>query len=141
MHSRKLGNPRRKSRKRHRSAPLALQRLERARLTLHEADPITGHEDTVYTLSYEGYRGYTIYSTERGRCCIHCQHGCLRLQGKFVCFPTIVEAKNLIKWFRTEGYTSSDSIERYLPEWDYVCLNWREQQPTPMLSRSIQRVS
>ena len=127
MHSRKLGNPRRKPRKRRQSVPLAVQPRERARLTLHESDPITGQED---------YRGYTIYSTEKGRCCIHGKHGCLRLRGKFVCFPDVEEAKALIKRLRADGYTSYDSMERSLPEWEYVCLNWREQQRAPM-----QRVS
>jgi hypothetical protein len=72
--------------------------LPRARLTLHEADPITGNDDTLYTLFYEFYRGYTIFSTPEGRCCIHGKQGCLRLRGKFVCFPAIEDAKNLIKW-------------------------------------------
>jgi hypothetical protein len=113
----------------------------RVRLTLHEADPITGNEDTLYTLFYEFYRGYTIYSTEQGRCCIHGKRGCLRLRGKFVCFPDIEDAKTLIKRFRAKGYTSSDSVERYLPEWEFVCLNRREQQPTPLLSRPMRQVS
>ena len=115
--------------------------MERARLTLHDSDPITGNEDTFSTLFYEEYRGYTIYSTPEGRCCIHGKHGCIKLRGRFVCFPDIEEAKTLIKRFRKEGYTSSDSVERYLPQWEFVCLNWREQQPTPMLSRLMQRVS
>ena len=41
--------------------------LERARLTLHETDPITGNDDLLFSLFYEQYRGYTIYSTPRGR--------------------------------------------------------------------------
>jgi hypothetical protein len=63
--------------------------LEPARLTLHEVDPITDNEDLLFSLFYEFYRGYTIYSTPRGRCCIHGQHGCLKLLGKFVCFYTL----------------------------------------------------
>jgi hypothetical protein len=111
-------------------------------LTLHDSDPpITGNEDTLYTLSYECYRGYTIYRAERGRCCIHGKQGCLRLRGKFVCFPDIEDAKNLIKRFRADGYTSYDSVERYLPEWEYVCLNWRELQGPPSGARPMQRVS
>src|SRR6266566_5106790 len=78
---------------------------------------------------------------EQGRCCIHGKQGCLRLRGKFVCFPDIEEAKTLIKRFRREGYTSYDSVERYLPEWEFVCLDWRELQRTPTLSRPMQRVS
>jgi hypothetical protein len=114
---------------------------ERARLTLHDSDPITGNEDTIYTLFYECYRGYTIYSTREGRCCIHAKQGCLRLRGKFVCFPDIEEAKTLIKRFRTEGYTPYDSVERHLPEWEFVCLNWREQQHALTVAHSMQRVS
>ncbi len=88
------------------------EQIERARLTLHEADPITGNQDTIYTLFYEFYRGYTIYSTEQGRCCIHGKQGCIKLRGKFVCFPGVEEAKTLIKQFRREGYTSSDTNPR-----------------------------
>ena len=122
-------------------APLTTAQLieptERARLTLHDSDPITGNEDTLHTLFYEYYRGYTIYSTEQGRCCIHGKQGCLRLREKFVCFPDVEEAKTLIKRFRREGYTSSDPVERYVPEWECVCLNWREQQRTPPSSRPM----
>jgi len=110
-------------------------------LTLHDRDPITGNEDTLYTLFYEYYRGYTIYSTVQGCCCIHSKQGCLRLRGKFVCFPDIEEAKALIKRFRAEGYTSYDGIERCLPEWEFVCLNRREQQGITSISRPMQRVS
>ncbi len=119
----------------------SIEPTERARLTLHDSDPITGNEDTLYTLFYEYYRGYTIYSTEQGRCCIHGKQGCLRLWGKFVCFPDVEDAKTLIKRLRAEGYTSYESVERYLPEWEFVCLNWRERQRTPLSSYSMSRVS
>jgi hypothetical protein len=115
--------------------------MERVRLTLHDADPITGNEDTLYTLFYEEYRGYTIYSTPRGRCCIHGKQGCIKLQDKFVCVYDVEEAKTLIKRFRREGYTSSDSVERYVPQEKFVCLNWRKLQRTPPLSRPMQCVS
>lgn len=156
MQRTKRGNPHHlpKPRKRgqHTPSPIRQQRasltvaqpaepLGRARLTLHDSDPITGNEDMLSTLFYEYYRGYTIYSTEQGSCCVHGRHGCLRLRGKFVCFPDSEEAKTLIKHFRREGYTSYDSAERYLPEWEFVCLNWREQQWTPQLSRPMQRIS
>ncbi len=117
------------------------QSIERARLTLYDSDPITGNEDTLYTLFYECYRGYTIYSTEQGRCCIYGKHGCLRLRGKFICFPDIEEAKTLIKRFRAEGHTSHDSVERYLPAWEYVWLNRHEQQRIVPSSHPMQRVS
>ena len=115
--------------------------MERVRLTLHDADPITGNEDTLSTLFYEEYRGYTIYSTPRGRCCIHGTLGCLKLRGKFVCFYDVEEARGLIKRFRTQGYSSSDTVERYVPQEEYVCLNWRKLQRTPQSSRPMQRVS
>ena len=38
-------------------------------------------------------------------------------------FPDVEEAKTLIKQLRTEGYTSYDSVERHLLEWEFVCLN------------------
>ncbi len=122
-------------------SPNAAGPRERVRLTLHDSDPITGNEDILSTLFYEEYRGYTIYSTGQGRCCIHGKQGCIKLRSKFVCFPDIEDAKTLIKRFRAEGYTSYDSIERYLPEWEFVCLNRREHQWRPMPSRPMQRVS
>jgi hypothetical protein len=144
MQRTKRGNPHHlpKQRKRGQHAPPPIRQpvepMERARLTLHYSDPITGNEDTLSTLFYEDY---TIYSTQEGRCCIHGKHGFLRLRRKFVRFPDIEEAKTLFKRFRREGYASYDSVERYLPEWEFVCLNWREQQRTSTLSRPMQRVS
>jgi hypothetical protein len=153
---RKCGNPhhlpKNRKRKQHTPVPIRPPRapastvrpvepVERARLTLHTTDPITGNEDTLYSLFYEYYRGYTIYSTPEGRCCIHGKHGCIKLRGKFACFPDIEDAKTLIKRFRAKGYTSSDSVERYLPEWEFVCLNRCELQRSPVLSRPMQRVS
>jgi hypothetical protein len=93
------------------------------------------------SLFYEYYRGYTIYSTQEGRCCIHGKHGCIKLRGKFVCLPDFEEAKTLIKQFRANGYTSSDSVERCLSEEKFVWLNRLELQRTPMLSRPMQRAS
>jgi hypothetical protein len=72
---------------------------------------------------------------------MHGKQGCLRLWGKFVCFPASEDAKTLIKRLRREGYTSYESVERYLPEWEFVCLNWRERQRMPMSSYSMSRVS
>lgn len=99
--------------------------LERARLTLHEADPITGNEDILSCLFYEYYRGYTIYSTPRGRCCVHGTQGCLKLLGRFVCYYEVEEAKTFIKHLRRAGYRAADQVERYLPPEDYVWLNCR----------------
>jgi hypothetical protein len=64
-----------------------------------------------------------------------------RRRGEFVCFPDIEDAKTLIKQIRREGYTASDSVEWYVPEGEFVCLNRRERQRTPMPSRSMQHVS
>ena len=114
--------------------------LQPARLTLYESDPITGNEDLLSSLFYEFYRGYTIYSTPRGRCCIHGQQGCLKLLGRFVCFYTIEDAKAFIQWLRREGYTSADPVERSLPPETYVWLNWRKVDRQSTLSRSIQHV-
>ena len=103
--------------------------LERARLTLHEADPITGNEDLLSSLFQEFYRGYTIYSTARGRCCIHGKLGCLKLLGRFVCFYDVEEAKTFIKHLRRAGYRTADPVERSLPPEDYVWLNcWTRQR-------------
>jgi len=115
--------------------------VERARLTLHNTDPITGNEDTIYSLFYEFYRGYTIYSTFDGRCCLHGENGCIKLRGKFACFPDIEDAKALIKWFRREGYTSSDNVDRSVPKSEYLCLNRHEQPRSFTSSRPMQCVS
>ena len=139
MQRTKRGNPHHLPKKRRKVRPVAP--AAQARLTLHETDPITGTEDSLSTLFYECYRGYTIYSTQEGRCCIHGKQGCLRLRGKFVCFPDVEEAKTLIKRLRAEGYSSYDNVERSLPEWEYLCLNRGEQQRAPTVSRSMQRVS
>ena len=76
-------------------SPHADAPLERARLTLHDADPITGNEDTLSSLFYEFHR----------------------------------------------GYTAADSVERYLPQEEYVWLNWRKLQRKPTLSRPMRPVS
>ena len=38
------------------------------------------------------------------------QGGCLRLEGKYVSFPDIEDAENLIKYFRLRGMRSWESI-------------------------------
>lgn len=77
---------------------------------------------------YEFYRGYTIYGTEQGRCCIHGKEGCLRIQGKYACFPDTEQAKTLIKHFQADGRTSQESMNRYVPEDEYICLNGSRQR-------------
>lgn len=108
--------------------PIEVQPVEPVRLTLHEMDPVTGDEDTLYSLFYEHYRGYTIYSTTQGRCVLHGKRGgCLRLDGQYACFPDIEEAKKMIKSFQANGRTAWGSMERYVPEDAYLCLN-RDRQ-------------
>jgi hypothetical protein len=94
--------------------------LETVHLSLHEHDPVTGDEDGLCALFYEYYRGYTIYSTVQGTCCIHGsgRQGCLRLWGKYVSFPDIEQAKNMIKYFRVQGIHSWKSMNRTLPDGD-----------------------
>ncbi len=121
----KRGNRRRKGKKlkKRQDGTKVEQSLARVRLTLHSSDPITGCEDVLYTLSYEVYRGYTIYSTEQGRCCLHGKEGCLRIRGKYVCFPDIEQAKTMIKHFQADGRTAHERMDRYVPEDEYYCLN------------------
>jgi len=75
MQTPKRGNPRHVPRRKrtYASRPVEQKRQSAAvaRLTLHDTDPITGNYDQLFTLFYECYRGYTIYSTEQGACCIH----------------------------------------------------------------------
>jgi hypothetical protein len=98
---------------------------EKVHLFLHETDQITGDEKTMYTLFYEDYQGYTIYSTEQGHCCIHGagQRGCLRLQGKFVSFPAVEHAMRLIEYFSANGWTAHLHMNRRVSGQVYCCLN------------------
>jgi|SRR5579875_62278 hypothetical protein len=95
---------------------------------------ITGSEETIYTLFYEFYRGYTIYSIEDGQCCIHARDGCLQIEGKYACFLDIEQAKTLIKHFRADGPTPQESMNRYVPEHEYLCLQPRWRQPVVIAS-------
>lgn len=98
------------------TATTAMPSLETIHLSLHETDPVTGDEDRLSALFYEYYRGYTIYCTVQGECCMHGQQeGCLRIEGKYVSFPDIEEAKKLITYFRARGIRSWESMERSLP--------------------------
>jgi hypothetical protein len=131
MQQRKRGNAHRRPRKRNRRAYTIMQPLEPARLTLHRTDPITGNEDTLCTLFYEYYRGYTIYSNEQGRCCIHGRDGCLRIVGMYVVFPDVEEAKKLIKHFQADGRDTQESMNRFVPDDEYICLNRRRGELRP----------
>ena len=106
------------------TATTATSSLETIHLSLHKTDLVTGDEDCLSALFYEYYRGYTIYSTAQGVCCMHGrQEGCLRLWGKYVSFPDIEDAKKLIKHFRARGIRSWESMERSLPAGnEQVCI-------------------
>jgi hypothetical protein len=127
----KRGNGKRKPKRVRRSSRKGQECLTVAqsstvpRLSLYARDPITGNEDLLSNLFYEYYRGYTIYSTEQGRCCIHGKDGCLRIQGKYAAFPDVEQAKLMIQYFQAEGRTPSESMNRYIPEQEYLCLNGR----------------
>jgi hypothetical protein len=127
----KHGNPRRRPRKSMDSPRAKVQLLEVVSLTLHHTDPVTGQEDALYTLFYEYYRGYTIYSNKQGQCCIHGLDGCLRIEGKYVAFPDVEQAKNMIKHFQADGRTPQESMNRFVPEDEYRCMNMpRRKQST-----------
>jgi hypothetical protein len=134
----KRGNPHRRARKRTKHPVTIAQPLEVVRLTLHHTDPITGKEDTLYTLFYEYYRGYTIYSNEHGRCSIHGKDGCLRIQGMYAAFPTVEQAKNMIKHFQADGRIAQESMNRFVSEDAYHCLNRKwDQYHTQSLQPSL----
>jgi hypothetical protein len=123
-----------------------VQSVEIPRLTLHYTDPITGNEDALYSLFYEQYRGYTIYSTERGPCCVHGKDGCLHIQGMYVSFPDIEQAKLMIKYFQAEGRSSQEAMNRYVPEQEYLCLNvrkpsYQQRQQRGRLTHHLQEVA
>lgn len=133
----KRGNPRRRARKRSRQRLPLMKPLEVARLTLHQTDPITGNEDGLYTLFYEVYRGYTIYSTEQGQCCIHGAGGCLQIGGWYVAFPDSEQARNLIKHFQADGRTPQENMNRYVPPEEYICLNKRKEEQSRRLRLAV----
>ena len=135
MQDNKRGNPHRRK-KQNRHLHTRVRPLEKPCLTLHTVDMITGNGDIIYSLFYEYYRGYTIYSTERGRCCIHGVDGCLRIQGKYVVFPHIGHAKNMIKYFLHYGYSSKDSMCRDIPADKYIRLNAYRYQPLYQFTRT-----
>jgi hypothetical protein len=58
-----------------------------------------------------------------------------RLPGKMICVPDSEDAKTLIMRFWADGYTSSGRVKRYVPEWEYVCLNRIVQQCSPKSAR------
>jgi hypothetical protein len=98
--------------------------LKPARLFLSDTDPITGREEALSSLFYEDYRGYTIYSTVRGACCIHGRDGCLQIRDKYASFPDIEQAKIMIKHLRALGQRAEESVKsRAIPPHVYLWLN------------------
>lgn len=85
-----------------------------------DRDGVTGDEENLSALFYEEYRGYTIYSNARGICCIHGQQGCLRLQGQFVSFLKVEDAKDAINYFRARKWTAHQSMDRMVGEEPYL---------------------
>lgn len=98
---------------------------ERIQLYLSETDVITGDQDLLSSLFYEVYRGYTIYSSERGHCCLHGagSRGCLRLSSRYVSFPGVQDAKNMIRYFLANGWSARQHMNRRVSEQVYRCLN------------------
>lgn len=96
-----------------------------ARVMLSHRDTITGNYDRLSSLFYEFYRGYTIYSTERGTCCIHGpgRGGCLQIEGRYAAFPDIEDAKALIKWSLAVQRTAWEGMNWRVPQEVYICLN------------------
>jgi len=138
MQPHKRGNAQRRSPKRKHQQTTTTTPMEVAHLTLHQTDVVTGKEEMLYTLFYEMYRGYTIYSTEQGKCCIHGRDGCLRIEGHYVCFPDVEQAKNLIKHFQAHGRTAQEGMDRYVPEDAYSCLNRQpRRQGRTMYARTV----
>ncbi len=71
------------------------------------------------------------------RCCIHGKGGCLRIQEKYVCFPSVEQAKQMIKYFQANGCTQEESMDRYVPEDAYRCLNRRRPRDTQRRPHSL----
>ncbi|MHB8595370.1 MAG: hypothetical protein ACYDER_01010 [Ktedonobacteraceae bacterium] len=51
----------------------------------------------------------------------------MRIQNKYACFPDVEQARTLIKHFQVAGRTRQESMNRYMPEDAYRCLNRSEQ--------------
>jgi hypothetical protein len=94
-------------------------------LFLDETDTITGDLETLFSLWYEPFEGYTIYSTEWGMCALHGtgQRGCLRMAGKYVRFPDVEQAKRVALYFQARGWKPHQIMDRGMVEGAYVCLN------------------
>jgi|GEM_PF-4703574 hypothetical protein len=98
---------------------------------LDETDTITGDEETLFSLSYESFEGYTLYQNERGMCALHGagQRGCLRIQGKYVRFPDVEQARWAVLYFQARGWKPHQIMDRGMAEGAYVCLNKHGERP------------
>jgi hypothetical protein len=107
-------------------------------LFLHETDVVAADADAVFSLFYESYEGYTLYSTQQGRCAVHGARGCLRLGGKYVSFPDEEQARRAVLYFQERGWKPHQIMERGMAEGAYVCLN--EQGKRPASRRIVEGV-
>ncbi len=98
-------------------------------LFLDEMDTITGDLDMLFSLWYESFEGYSIYSSEQGMCALHGtgQRGCLRMAGKYVRFPDAEQAKRAVLYFQARGWKPHQIMDRGMAEGAYVCLNEQEE--------------
>jgi hypothetical protein len=101
-------------------------------LFLDETDTVTGDLETLFSLWYEHFEGYTIYSTGQGMCTLHGtgQRGCLRMAGKYVRFPDAEQAKRAVLYFQVRGWMPHQIMDRGMVEGAYVCLNGWEKTAT-----------
>jgi hypothetical protein len=102
-------------------------------LFLDEIDTVTGDLDTLFSLWYESFAGYSIYSSEQGTCVLHGtgQRGCLRIAGKYVRFPDAEQAKRAVLYFQARGWKPHQIMDRGMAEGAYVCLNEQGERPVP----------
>ncbi len=107
-------------------------------LFLHETDVVAGDADAVFSLVYESHEGYTLYSTQQGRCAVHGARGCLRLGGKYVSFPDEEQARRAVLYFQERGWKPHQIMERGMAEGAYVCLS--EQGKRPASRRIVEGV-
>jgi hypothetical protein len=83
----------------------------------------------LFSLWYESFEGYSIYSSEQGMCALHGtgQRGCLRMAGKYVRFPDAEQAKRAVLYFQARRWKPHQIMDRGMAEGAYVCLNEQEE--------------
>ncbi len=62
-------------------------------------------------------------------CVLHgaVERGCLRMQGKYVRFPNVEQAKQAVLYLQARGWKPSQIMDRGMEEEAYVCLNEQGQ--------------